>query len=41
MTQTLLGNLVTEVTVVGIVTIVFLTLFIVAGIRQMLKDPDQ
>lgn len=36
----LLGNLVTEVTVVGIVCGVFLTLFIVAGIRQMLKNPD-
>ncbi|NGX57734.1 MAG: hypothetical protein K940chlam3_00628 [Chlamydiae bacterium] len=34
----ILGNLITEVTVVGIVCGVFLVLFIVAGIRQMLKD---
>jgi len=36
----LLGSLVTEVTMVGIVCGVFLILFIVAGIRQMLKHPD-
>ena len=36
----LLGSLVTEVTVVGIICGVFLTLFIVAGIRQMLKNPE-
>lgn len=40
MPKFLLGTLVTEVTVVGIVCGVFLALFVVAGIRQMLKDND-
>lgn len=35
-----LGNLFVEAGVVGIVCIVFLILFVVAGIRQILKDRD-
>lgn len=36
----LLANLFVEAAVVGIVCIIFLILFIVAGIRQILKDKD-
>ena len=32
-----LGNLFVEASVVGVITIVFLILFVVAGIRQMIK----
>lgn len=35
-----LADLFIEAAVVGIVCIVFLILFIVAGIRQILKDKD-
>jgi hypothetical protein len=36
----LLGNLHVEAAVVGVVCIIFLILFVVAGIRQILKDKD-
>lgn len=36
----IIGSLTQEVLVVGIVCIVFLVLFVVAGIRQMLKEKD-
>jgi hypothetical protein len=36
----ILASLLTEVAVVGVVCGVFLILFVVAGIRQMLKDND-
>lgn len=36
----ILGDLFVEATVVGIVCLVFLVLFVVAGIRQILKDKD-
>gem|GEM_PF-3028665 len=36
----LFSNIQLEATVVGLVTIVFLVLFIVAGIRQKLKDKE-
>lgn len=35
-----LGNLFVEATVVGIVCIIFLLLFVVAGIKQLLNDKD-
>jgi hypothetical protein len=38
--QTYFANLQLEATVVGIVCIVFLCLFVVAGIRQILKEKD-
>lgn len=31
----------TEATVVGIVCVVFLLLFVVSGVRQILKDKDR
>lgn len=34
----LLASLFVEATVVGIVCIIFLALFVVAGIRQIIKD---
>lgn len=36
----ILADLFVETVVVGIVCIVFLILFVVAGIRQILKDPE-
>lgn len=36
----LLGNLYVEAAVVGAVCVVFLILFVVAGVRQILKDKD-
>lgn len=36
----ILADLFVEATVVGIVCIVFLILFVVAGIRQILKDRE-
>lgn len=36
----LLGSLFVEAAVVGIVCIVFLILFVVAGIKQILNDRD-
>lgn len=36
----ILGTLLTEVAVVGIVCAVFLILFIVAGVRQMLQEDE-
>jgi hypothetical protein len=36
-----LADLFTEASVVGIVCIVFLILFVVAGIKQILNDPDR
>lgn len=36
----LLGGLIVEASVVGIVCIVFLILFVVAGIKQILSDRD-
>lgn len=38
--QIYLANLFIEAAVVGIVCAVFLILFVVAGIRQMLKDRE-
>lgn len=38
--STILANLFQEAAVVGIVCIVFLILFVVAGIRQILKDNE-
>lgn len=35
-----LGGLYTETAAVGIVCIVFLILFVIAGIRQILKDRE-
>jgi len=35
------GSLFEEATVVGIVCIVFLMLFVVAGVRQILKDKEE
>lgn len=35
-----LANLFVEATVVGIVCVVFLILFVVAGIRQIYKDQE-
>lgn len=35
-----LANLFVEATVVGIVCVVFLILFVVAGVRQILKDRE-
>jgi len=40
MLNPLFCNIQLEATVVGMVTIVFLALFIVAGIRQKLKDKE-
>jgi len=40
MLNPLFCNIQLEATVVGLVTIVFLALFIVAGIRQKLKDKE-
>lgn len=37
----ILGDLFVEATVVGIVCIIFLILFVVAGIRQILKDKEK
>jgi len=37
----LLGSLFVEAAVVGAVCLVFLILFVVAGIRQILKDRDE
>ncbi len=37
----ILGSLFIEATAVGIVCIVFLILFVVAGIRQILKDREE
>lgn len=34
------GSLYTEAAVVGIVCVVFLILFVVAGVRQILKERD-
>ncbi len=36
----LLASLLQEITVVGIVCAVFLVLFVVAGVRQMLKEKE-
>lgn len=36
-----LGNLFIEAAVVGVFTLIFLILFVVAGIRQMLKENDE
>lgn len=36
----LLANLFIEAAVVGIICIIFLILFVVAGIRQMIKEQD-
>ena len=36
-----LGNLFVEAAVVGIVCFVFLILFVVAGIRQIMKQEDE
>ena len=36
----ILGNLFVEAAVVGVVCVVFLILFVVAGIKQILKDED-
>ncbi len=37
---TIIANLFLEAAVVGIVCLVFLILFVVAGIRQIMKDKD-
>lgn len=37
----LLGSLFIEAAVVGIICFVFLILFIVAGIRQIIKEQDE
>ena len=37
----ILGNLFIEAAVVGVFTLIFLILFVVAGIRQMLKENDE
>lgn len=39
--EPLFANLFVEASVVGVVCIIFLLLFIVAGIRQILKDRDE
>lgn len=38
--MTLLASLFLEATVVGIVCVIFLILFVVAGIRQIYKDSE-
>jgi len=40
MEELMLGNLFVEVTAVGIVNFIFLILFVVAGVRQMMKLKD-
>lgn len=39
--KAIVASLFQEATAVGIVCIVFLILFVVAGIRQILKDPER
>ena len=36
-----LGSLFVEAAVVGIICIIFLILFVVAGIRQIIKEQDE
>lgn len=40
MFPTFLGNLFIEAAVIGVFTLIFLILFVVAGIRQMIKESD-
>jgi len=40
MNSTILANLFVEAAVVGAVCLVFLILFVVAGVRQILKNRD-
>lgn len=37
----ILANLFLEAAVVGVVCVIFLILFVVAGIRQILKDKEE
>lgn len=37
----LIANLFVEAAVVGVVCLVFLILFVVAGVRQILKDKEE